>query len=110
MQIHLDTDLGGDPDDACATSATGRAPSPAVPHRRTLIGIGPYTNLALLELVRPGSLSQAPAVVMGGWTQPPSAGLPAWGPEKDWNVQWDTRAAEILAAAAESRCRPDPLT
>jgi hypothetical protein len=23
---------------------------------------------------------------MGGWVRPPAAGLPAWGPDKDWNV------------------------
>jgi purine nucleosidase len=66
----------------------------------TTIGIGPYTNLALLEVARPGSLGRVPVVVMGGWTQPPSDGLPAWGPEMDWNVQWDTRAAQIVAATA----------
>lgn len=37
---------------------------------------------------------------MGGWTQLPADGLPAWGPELDWNVQWDTLAAELLATAA----------
>ncbi len=39
-------------------------------------------------------------MVMGGWTQPPSAGLPAWGPDMDFNVQWDTHAAESLATHA----------
>ncbi|MGH9242972.1 MAG: nucleoside hydrolase, partial [Acidimicrobiales bacterium] len=66
----------------------------------TIVAIGPYTNLALLEVASPGRLARVPVVVMGGWTQPPDDGLPAWGPERDWNVQWDTRAARILAAAA----------
>jgi hypothetical protein len=66
----------------------------------TVVGIGPFTNLALLEVARPGSLGRVPVVAMGGWMQPPSDGLPAWGPEMDWNVQWDTRAAEIVAATA----------
>lgn len=174
MRIHLDTDLGGDPDDACALAMllgwpcvepvgitttidpggrragyvaycldlAGRAdipiaagagvslttfriaipierywpstpehrPSPAgaaldllshsIEEGATIVGIGPYTNLALMEVARPGSLSRAPVVVMGGWTQAPSYDLPAWGPEMDWNVQWDTRAAEILTAAS----------
>lgn len=176
MRVHLDTDLGGDPDDACALALllgwpgveivgitttidpggrraayvchclelAGRddipvaagaeismttlrvaepyigerywpsalSPQPAPPgaaldllHRSieqgaTVIGIGPYTNLAQLEQARPGSLSRVPIVVMGGWTQPPAEGLPPWGPEMDWNVQWDTRAAEVVAAAA----------
>ena len=178
MRIHLDTDLGGDPDDACAlamllgwpdvelvgiTTAvdpggrragyvthclqlTGRddipvaagaevslttlqsaepitdderywpttiLPRPSAPgaaldllersirQGATVVAIGPWTNLALLEVARPGRLGRVPVVAMGGWTQPPAAGLPAWGPEMDWNVQFDTRAAQILAATAE---------
>lgn len=67
-----------------------------------VVAIGPYTNLALLELIRPGSLAAVPVVVMGGWVDPPAAGLPAWGPDKDFNVQWDTLAARIvLTAGAE---------
>ena len=37
---------------------------------------------------------------MGGWVQPPAPGLPQWGPDMDFNVQWDTRAAEVVAATA----------
>jgi inosine-uridine nucleoside N-ribohydrolase len=175
--LHLDTDLGGDPDDACALAmllgwrdvqlaavtttidpggfragcaehllrlagrtdvpviagaaksltrpetirpATGEArywpeglrPHPASPGAAldalqcsidlgaVVVAIGPYTNLAVLELLRPGSLARATVVVMGGWVDAPQAGLPNWGPEKDWNVQWDTRAARILLGAA----------
>ena len=39
--------------------------------------IGPLTNLILLAVTRPGSLSGGPVVAMGGWTQPPADGLPA---------------------------------
>lgn len=59
----------------------------------TVIAIGPYTNLALLEAARPGHLAGTPVVVMGGWVRPPAEGLPAWGPQMDWNVQCDTAAA-----------------
>lgn len=176
MRVHLDTDLGGDPDDGCALalllgwpgveiagitttidpggrraayvshclelvgrtdiplaagaevsmttlrvaepyigerywpSALGPQPAPpgaaldmlhrSVNQGATIIGIGPYTNLAQLEQTQPGSLGRVPVVVMGGWTQPPADGLPAWGPEMDWNVQWDTRAAALVAEAA----------
>jgi purine nucleosidase len=65
-----------------------------------LIAIGPYTNLALLEIARAGSLARQPVVVMGGWVQPPAPALPEWGPDMDFNVQWDTRAAEVVAATA----------
>jgi purine nucleosidase len=64
----------------------------------TVVAIGPWTNLALLEVARPGRLGRVPVVMMGGWIQPPSGGLPAWGPEMDWNVQCDTRAVQIVAA------------
>lgn len=63
----------------------------------TIAAIGPYTNLALLG----SGLSAARVVVMGGWVHPPADGLPAWGPERDWNVQCDTRAAEVVAEHAD---------
>jgi purine nucleosidase len=155
VRIHLDTDFGGDTDDACAlamllgwrgveltgittvadrggqraayvkhvlrlvgredipvvagaalsltTLATADpvlgderhwpvdiAPSPSPPGaalellRRsldtgaTIVAIGPYTNLAMLEVARAGSLAQQSVVVMGGWVEPPAAGLPQW--------------------------------
>jgi purine nucleosidase len=174
VRVHLDTDIGGDPDDACALAmllgwpgldlvgitttidpggvraacarhclslvgrdipvvagaessmTTGRRsdpftderywpaldprPSPAgaalellrssIDTGATVIAIGPYTNLAKLEQLWPGALGQAQIVVMGGWTEPPADGLPPWGAERDWNVQWDTAAAEVVAASA----------
>ena len=45
----------------------------------------------------------------GGWTGP-AARLPPWGPEMDFNVQQDTRAAEIVAATAELTLVPLPVT
>lgn len=166
--VHLDTDLGGDPDDACAlamllgwpgvrlvgiTTAVdpggehagcvaqclelaGRSEIPLVAgtskslttgclarptvederywprieRRATVIAIGPMTNLALLELSRPGSLERASVVAMGGWVEPPGEGLPDWGPEKDFNVQWDSRAAEVVAAHADLTLVPLPVT
>jgi inosine-uridine nucleoside N-ribohydrolase len=75
----------------------------------TLVAIGPWTNLALLEIARPRSLSRAPVVATGGWTGLGS-GLPPWGPDMDFNVQWDIRAAEIVAAAADLTLAPLPVT
>jgi len=74
--------------------------SQSIEQGATIVGIGPYTNLALIEVARPGSLGRVPVAVMGGWVDPPSAGLPAWGPDMDFNVQWDTRAAAIVASKA----------
>jgi purine nucleosidase len=75
----------------------------------TLVAIGPWTNLALLEIARPGSLHRTPVVATGGWTGL-AAGLPPWGPQMDFNVQWDTRAAEIVAATADLTLVPLPVT
>jgi purine nucleosidase len=68
----------------------------------TVVAIGPYTNLALLERARPGSLARVPVVLMGGWVRPPAPGLPRWGPDRDWNMQADPVAAqEVIEACAD---------
>jgi inosine-uridine nucleoside N-ribohydrolase len=66
----------------------------------TVIGIGPYTNLANLETMRPGTLGDVEVVLMGGWFSPPPTGLPQWGPEMDFNVQADLIAARIVTPRA----------
>lgn len=76
----------------------------------TIVAIGPFTNLALLEVTRPGSLSRVPIVAVGGWFESPAHGLPDWGPEMDFNVQWDTNAAQVLAGAADLTLVPLPVT
>jgi len=67
-----------------------------------IVGIGTYTNLALLEAARPGLLASTRVVLMGGYTAPPLPGYPGWGPEVDWNVQQDMVAARVVW----ERCRP----
>ena len=67
----------------------------------TVVAVGGLTNLALLEVTRPGALDGVRVVVMGGWVGPPETGLPQWGPDMDWNIQCDTRAAEIVVAKAD---------
>lgn len=179
MLVHLDTDIGSDPDDACAlamllgwpdaelvgvTTSTdpdgrragcvrylldlmgredvpavagaglapaaggrvrpvadqrrhwpnGVSPRPARPGEAVellrdsvsrgavVVAIGPYSNLALLQRSAPGALAGVPVVLMGGWIDPPGPGLPAWGPERDYNVQADPGAArEVFEAAAD---------
>jgi len=67
-----------------------------------VVTIGALTNLAELERARPGALDGGHVVAMGGWLARPRPGYPPWGPERDWNVQCDTAAAEIvLASGAE---------
>jgi purine nucleosidase len=178
VRVHLDTDIGSDPDDACAlamllgwldvelvgvtttvdpggrragyaaycldllgrgdipaVAGASRALTPDAPTTRTvdeamwpagiadrpapadaatdlllrsadqgatIVAIGPYTNLALLERDRPGTLARVPVTLMGGWVRPPAPGLPGWGPERDWNMQADPLAAqEVLEACAD---------
>jgi purine nucleosidase len=185
--IHLDTDIGGDPDDLCAlvmllgwpdveitgvttvaeseglragfarcalglagrndipvaTGASGSLagfpvqpgsgdparywPEPIVPqpgppgaaldllaesigNGATVVAIGPFTNLALLETMHPGILASASIVVMGGYVAAPPAGLPAWGAEMDWNVQCDTLAARIVFERADPLVVPLDVT
>ena len=73
----------------------------------TIVAIGPFTNLARLEAEYPGALARTDVVVMGGWVHPPAEGLPQWGPDMDWNVQCDTRAAVTVVEAAR---RPTMVT
>ena len=66
----------------------------------TPIAIGPYTNLALLEITRAGSLNQQPVVVMGGWVQPPAPGHRSG--DRTWTSNmYAGRAAEVAAATAQ---------
>ena len=59
----------------------------------TIVAIGAYTNLALLERRTPGILRDAEVVLMGGYVFPMTTGLPEWPPEFDWNVQVDAASA-----------------
>jgi purine nucleosidase len=60
----------------------------------TIIGIGPYTNLFLLDVKYPGILKQANIFLMGGYIYPIRPGFPNWGNEFDWNIQVDVKSAK----------------
>jgi purine nucleosidase len=68
----------------------------------TIVAIGPWTNLALLEVAWPGLLASTRVVVMGGFVRPPRPGLGPWTPDMDYNVQQDVEAARIVW----ERCAP----
>jgi inosine-uridine nucleoside N-ribohydrolase len=68
----------------------------------TVVAIGPYTNLALLEAARPGLLRSSGVVVMGGHVPPPRPGLPPLGAHDDFNIQQDAPAAHVVL----ERCDP----
>lgn len=62
----------------------------------TIVAVGPFTNIALLEALRPGVFANAPVVVMGGYLGLPQAGYPQWPASFDYNVQSDRAAARIV--------------
>jgi inosine-uridine nucleoside N-ribohydrolase len=62
----------------------------------SVIAIGPYTNLAAFEVMRPGLLDSVPVTVMGGHVGAPPLGYPQWGANMDYNVQADRVAARIV--------------
>jgi purine nucleosidase len=68
----------------------------------TVVAVGPYTNLALLEAVRPGLLGRASVVVMGGHVPAAPEGIPPLGPDHDFNLQQDHLAARVVL----ERCHP----
>jgi len=67
-----------------------------------VVAVGPFTNLALLETLRPGLLGRAGVVVMGGHLPAPPAGFPPQGPDDDFNLQQDHLAARVVL----ERCDP----
>jgi purine nucleosidase len=62
----------------------------------TIVGIGPFTNLALLEQRTPGILRRARLVLMGGHPFMPPKGYPQWNGDEDYNVQADAASALIV--------------
>lgn len=189
MLIHLDTDIGGDTDDACALAMLLRWPGveiagittcteidgkragmaryilklagrddipvaagaqdkfgpspwpmrPALPpeaefwperieplHSRagealellehsiergaTVIAIGPLTNLAALEAMRPGRLAQVPVFICGGWLEPAPHGFPQWGAEIDYNLQQDPEASHLVLTRSRPTLVPLSIT
>src|SRR5205085_565024 len=50
-----------------------------------VVGIGPFTNLALLEQREPGILRRATLYLMGGSIKPAPPGFPAWDYTMDYN-------------------------
>jgi len=82
----------------------------SIEHNATLIGIGPYTNLYLLDLEYPGILQQARLFLMGGYVFPPRQGFPAWGNAMDFNIQVDVRSAQHVLTHSNPTLIPLSVT
>jgi purine nucleosidase len=74
----------------------------------TIVAIGPYTNLALLDERYPDLLARARIVLMGGYVFPPPLGYPQWGNDMDWNIQEDIASAERILSTYT--CTLVPMT
>lgn len=75
-----------------------------------VVGIGPFTNLALLERRKPGILQRANLVLMAGFVSPPREGYPTITNEMDYNVQVDVEAARIVLEQSHPTLVPLSIT
>jgi inosine-uridine nucleoside N-ribohydrolase len=75
-----------------------------------IIGIGPLTNLALVERRYPGSLARARLYLMGGYVYPTRTGFPPWGNDMDFNVQIDVHSSRIVLEASTPTLIPLTMT
>lgn len=66
----------------------------SIEQNATIIAIGPFTNLYLLDLQYSGILMQANLFLMGGYIFPIRPGFPQWTNDMDWNIQVDVRSAK----------------
>lgn len=60
----------------------------------TIVAIGPFTNLFLLDKKYPGILQKAKLYLMGGYIYPVRKGFPQWGHNMDYNIQVDVNSAK----------------
>ncbi len=76
----------------------------------TVVAIGPYTNLALLEQRSPGILDSTKLTLMGGYVYPPREGFPQWRNEMDYNVQADAQSAYTVLQSSHPTLVPVSVT
>jgi len=75
-----------------------------------ILGIGAYTNLALLEKRNPGFLKKANLCLMGGLVFPVPDGFPQWDYTMDWNMQIDAQSALLVLERANPLLVPMTIT
>lgn len=72
----------------------------------TVICIGPFTNLYLLDVKYPGILKRARLFLMGGYIYPIRSGFPDLGNDSDWNIQIDVKSAKYVIENANPTLIP----
>jgi purine nucleosidase len=82
----------------------------SIDREATIVAIGPYTNLALLERRKPGILQRARLFLMGGHPFPARAGFPNREPESDYNIQADAASAHFILERASPTLVPLSIT
>ncbi len=75
-----------------------------------VVGIGPFTNLMLLDNVYPGILKQATIFLMGGYVYDIPPGYPQFRKEDDWNIQVDVDSARHVLEQGNPTLLPLTLT
>jgi inosine-uridine nucleoside N-ribohydrolase len=76
----------------------------------TVVAIGPFTNLLLLDQLQPGIVAEAPLYVMGYLVRPIPPGYPQWDISADWNVQSDVAAAQYVLEKLSPTIIPCEMT
>lgn len=84
--------------------------SQSIEQKATVIAIGPFTNLYLLDLQHPGILLQANLFLMGGFVYPIREGFPSWSNEMDWNIQVDPKSAKHVIENSDPTLIPLTVT
>jgi purine nucleosidase len=82
----------------------------SVEQEATIVAIGPYTNLYLIDMRWPGILRQANLFLMGGYIYPIRSGFPQWGNDMDWNIQVDIRSAKHVIEHSDPTLIPLSVT
>ncbi len=73
-------------------------------------GIGPFTNLRLLDEKYPGILKQTDVVLMGGYVYDIPPGFPQFHNRDDWNIQVDIHSAKYVMEHAHPTLVPLTVT
>lgn len=75
----------------------------------TIVCIGQYTNLRLLDEKYPHIIEKAHIYLMGGYIWKPKEGYPQWDNSMDYNIQLDPKSARYVFENSNPIIVPFPL-